>query len=100
MILLRRVETWVVAFFFPLGCLMCGTNNEVDLSQLRFHLLNVVQETMQPEYLSLWLRPTSNERKPHTNQYWCMSILMATWMYKNGYKNIITILQALRACPR
>ncbi len=68
MILLRRVETWVVAFFFPLECLMCGTNNEVDLSQLRFHLLNVVQETMQPEYLSLWLRPTSHERKPDTNQ--------------------------------
>ena len=30
--------------------------NEVDLSQLREQLLNVVQETMQPAHVSLWLR--------------------------------------------
>jgi hypothetical protein len=30
--------------------------NEVDLSQLRENLLNVVQETMQPAHISLWLR--------------------------------------------
>jgi hypothetical protein len=30
--------------------------NEVDLSQLRESLLNVVQETMQPTHVSLWLR--------------------------------------------
>jgi hypothetical protein len=38
--------------------------NEVDLSQLREHLLGVVQETMQPAHVSLWLRPTAPARKP------------------------------------
>jgi len=36
---------------------------EVDLDQLREHLVAVVEETMQPTHVSLWVRPTQHEGK-------------------------------------
>jgi hypothetical protein len=35
--------------------------NEVDLNQLREHLITVVQETMQPVHVSLWLRSPEHD---------------------------------------
>jgi hypothetical protein len=37
--------------------------NEVDLNQLREHLISVVQETMQPTHVSLWVRPPERDKK-------------------------------------
>jgi hypothetical protein len=39
---------------------------EVDLDQLREQFVAVVQETMQPSHVSLWLRPPEPSRKRQT----------------------------------
>jgi hypothetical protein len=41
--------------------------NEVDLNQLRSHLISVVQDTMQPAHVSLWLRDPASKppRRDH-----------------------------------
>ena len=41
--------------------------NEVDLQQLREHLVAVVEETMQPTHVSLWLRKDEQPGKPNTD---------------------------------
>jgi hypothetical protein len=38
--------------------------NEVDLATLSEHLVKVVQETMQPASVSLWLRPPDQQQIP------------------------------------
>jgi hypothetical protein len=41
-------------------------NNEVDLNQLKENLLAVVQETMQPSHVSLWLRNAETMSRRNT----------------------------------
>ncbi len=38
--------------------------NEVDLNQLREHLISVVEDTMQPTQVSLWLRKPTSKTTP------------------------------------
>ncbi|HLV97828.1 MAG TPA: hypothetical protein VKT82_04040 [Ktedonobacterales bacterium] len=45
-----------------LAAFSAALRNEVDLTQLREHLLGVVQETMQPEHVSLWLHAPEAQR--------------------------------------
>ncbi len=43
-------------------------SNEVDLNQLKEDLLAVVQETMQPTHVSLWLRNSEPSSGCNTHQ--------------------------------
>jgi hypothetical protein len=38
--------------------------NETDLDALTAELLRVIRETMQPEYVSIWLKPAESENRP------------------------------------
>ncbi len=38
--------------------------DETDLDRLTAELLRVIQETVEPESMSIWLKPTANDRRP------------------------------------
>ena len=49
-----------------LGAFNAMLRHEVDMGELHEQLLTVVEETMQPAHISLWLRPSSQDGRQHT----------------------------------
>ena len=43
-------------------------SEEIDLAQFTERLLSVVQETMQPTFVSLWIRKSENQQNKRTTR--------------------------------
>jgi hypothetical protein len=52
-----------------LAAFSASLRSEVDLNQLSEQLIEVVEETMQPAHISLWLRPSKHRESGKDGQY-------------------------------
>jgi len=66
-----RIQRFIAVHFYrskydaarTVAAFSATLRQEVDLAQLHDNLLSVVQETMQPAHISLWLRPSEHDGK-------------------------------------